>query len=100
MDLFARLHSATVLAEQDNALPEFLAERLLAVASSPHCYPDTAEEIQKIINMLPEYDTYAQTGYMGMGANNAILEGALRRLEAKRRQPASARWRRHERCLS
>jgi len=83
MDLFARLHSATVLAEQDNALPEFLAERLLAVASSPHCYPDAAEEILAIIDMLPLYDTYAQTGYMGMGVNNAILEGALRRLEAK-----------------
>ena len=84
MDLFARLYAATVLAGQDNDLPDFLAERLLAVASSPHCYPDAAEEIQAIIDMLPLYDTYAQTGYMGMGVNNAILEGALRRLEAKR----------------
>jgi len=84
MDLFARLHAATVLAVQDNDLPDFISERLLAVASSPHCYPDAADEILAIIDMLPEYDTYAQTGYMGMGVNNAILEGALRRLEAKR----------------
>ena len=84
MDVFTRLHAATVLARQDNDLPDFLAERLLAVASSPHCYPDAAEEILTIIDMLPEYDTYAQTGYMGMGVNNAILEGALRQIEAKR----------------
>ncbi len=84
MDVFAKLHAATLLAGQDNELPDFLSERLLAVASSPPCYPDAAEEILTIIDMLPEYDTYAQTGYMGMGANNAILEGALRRIEAKR----------------
>ena len=84
MDIFARLHSAILLAEQDNDLPVFLSERLLAVASSPHCYPDAAEEILKIIDMLPLYDTYAQTGYMGMGVSNIILEGALRRLEVKR----------------
>lgn len=84
INLFARLHSATALARQDNELPDFLYERLLAVASSPHCYPDASEEILKIIDMLPLYDTYAQTGYMGMGVNNAILEGAIRRLEGKR----------------
>ena len=84
MDVFARLHSATLLAGQDNELPDFLSERLLAVASFPHCYPDAIEEILKIIDMLPLYDTYAQTGYMGMGVNNVILEGVLRRLEVKR----------------
>lgn len=84
MDVFARLHAATILARQENELPDFLSERLLAVASSPFCYPDAAEEILNIIDMLPQYDTYAQTGYMGMGVNNAILEGALRRLEGKR----------------
>jgi len=84
MNLFARLHSATLLAGQDSELPDFLSERLLAVASFPHCYPDAGEEILKIIDMLPLYDTYAQTGYMGMGVSNIILEGALRRLEVKR----------------
>ena len=83
MDVFAKLHAATLLAGQDNELPDFLSERLLAVASSPHCYPDAAEEMLNIISMLPLYDTYAQTGYMGMGVNNAILESALRRLEGK-----------------
>lgn len=84
MDVFARLHAATLLAGRDNELPDFLAERLLAVAAFPSCYPGAAEEILKIIDMLPQYDTYAQTGYMGMGVNNAILEEALKRLEGKR----------------
>lgn len=84
MDVFVRLRSATLLAGQDSELPDFLSERLLAVASSPQCYPDAAEEILKIIDMLPLYDAYAQTGYMGMGVSNGILEGALKRLESKR----------------
>lgn len=84
MNLFDQLHSATLLAGEDNEVPDFLSARLLAVASSPHCYPDATGEVLKIIDMLPLYDTYAQTGYMGMGVSNVILEGAIRRLEAKR----------------
>jgi hypothetical protein len=35
--------------------------------------------------MLPNYDTYGQTGYIGMGVSNGVLEGALRRLEGQRK---------------
>ena len=65
-------------------LPDFFADRLLEIASSPQHYPDTDEEILKIIDMLSEYDTYAQTGYMGMGVSNVILESSLKQLETKR----------------
>jgi len=33
--------------------------------------------------MLPLYDTYGQTGYIGMGVSNLILEMAIRRVELK-----------------
>ena len=84
MDVFSKLRSATLLAGQENELPDFFADRLLAIASSPQHYPNTTEEILKIIDMLSEYDTYAQTGYMGMGVSNVILESSLKQLEAKK----------------
>lgn len=85
---FARLRSATLCAREEAELPDYLAERLLAIADDPPSYPDAREEIIQLTEMLPLYDTYAQTGYMGMGVNNLILEGAIRRLEAKRIRPS------------
>jgi hypothetical protein len=84
MDIFSRLRSATLLAGQENELPNFFSERLLAITSSPQYYPNVTEDILKIIDMLSEYDTYAQTGYMDMGVSNVILEAALKQLETKR----------------
>lgn len=84
MDLFAQLHAATLRAVAEDELPDFLAARLLAVTANPRHYPAAAAEIQQLLEMLPLYDTYAQTGYMGMGVSNLVLDAALKRLEAKR----------------
>lgn len=84
MDLFAHLRNETLRAGSENELPDFLAARLLAIADNPLCYPDAGEEIQQIIDMLPLYDTYGQTGYIGMGVSDSILEKAIWRVEAKR----------------
>jgi len=83
MDLFAQLRQETLLAGRENDLPDFLAEQLLCIADNPHCYPDAHEDILKIVDMLPLYDTYGQTGYIGMGVSNLILEAAIERLEMK-----------------
>jgi hypothetical protein len=84
MDVFARLREATLQAQKECELPDCLAERLLDVAGRPDRYPDAAAEIEELLEMLPLYDTYGQTGYIGMGVSNLILEGAIARLEAKR----------------
>ena len=83
MDIFAQLRKETILAKQENELPNFLAEQLLSIADNPHFYPDAYEDILKIVDMLPLYDTYGQTGYIGMGVSNLILESAIRRVELK-----------------
>jgi len=83
MNLFMQLRAATVRAQAECELPDFLAERLLAVAEQPHRYPQAETEIRVLLDMLPDYDTYGQTGYIGMGVSNVILEGAVRRLEGK-----------------
>lgn len=85
MDLYEQLREATRQAQAELELPDFLADRLLAVAARPQCYPQADAELLALLDMLPEYDTYGQTGYIGMGVSNVILEGALRRLEAKKR---------------
>ena len=85
MDRFAELREATLRAQVECELPDFLAERLLTVTGSPASYLDAESEIEALLEMLPLYDTYGQTGYIGMGVSNGILEGALRRLEAKRK---------------
>jgi len=84
MDLFVRLREATLQAQQDCELPDAFAARLLAVAEQPHLYPQADVEITALLDMLPDYDTYAQTGYMGMGVSDGILDGAIRRLERRR----------------
>ena len=86
MDLFAQLRTATVRAQSEGDLPDYLAQRVLAVADNPELYPQAEAEIRALLDMLPEYDTYGQTGYMGMGVSNVIVDGALRRLEHKRKK--------------
>lgn len=87
IDIFVQLRTETRRAGSENELPDFLAKRLLAVADHPDCYPDARKEILQLIEMLPFYDTYGQTGYIGMGVSNSILEKALGRVEAKRTPP-------------
>jgi len=84
MNLFMELREATVRAQADCELPDGLADRLLAVADQPQHYPGAETEIRAVLEMLPDYDTYGQTGYIGMGVSDGILAGAIRRLEAKR----------------
>ena len=87
MELFARLREATLRAQRECELPDALAGRLLAVADRPECYPQADVEISTLLDMLPDYDTYGQTGYIGMGVSDGILDGAIRRLERKRVVP-------------
>ena len=84
MNLYEKLREATLRAQAERELPDFLAGRLLVVADRPELYPQADAELLVLLDMLPDYDTYGQTGYIGMGVSNVILEGALRRLEAKK----------------
>ncbi|TLM65958.1 MAG: hypothetical protein FDZ69_07860 [Deltaproteobacteria bacterium] len=83
-ELFARLREETLRAAAENDLPDFFAARLLAIAADPAGYAAAGEELRALLEMLPLYDTYGQTGYIGMGVSNLVLEGAIRRAEAKR----------------
>lgn len=81
MDVFEQLQQVTVQAQAENDLPDVLAARLLRIAAEPEHYRSAAAAIADLVLQVAQYDTYAQTGYMGMGVNNAVLDGAIRRIE-------------------
>jgi hypothetical protein len=81
MDVFEQLQQVTVQAQSENDLPDVLAARLLRIAAEPEHYRSAAAAIADLVLQVAQYDTYAQTGYMGMGVNNAVLDGAIRRIE-------------------
>ena len=81
MPLLDELIAATRTAQQDDDLPDFLAERIFAVVDSLRGKQILLAEIRELTEQVTLYDTYAQTGYIGMGVNHFILEGTIRRRE-------------------
>ena len=58
-----------------------MAGRLFRIVEYSHLFRDHRGEIADLAGQVEQYDTYDQTGYMEMGVNNVILEGAIRRIE-------------------
>ncbi len=83
MELIDRLNKATLTAQQENDLPDSFAVRIDAIAGQLQEHPRLQGDVEKLIEQLTLYDTYAQTGYIGMGVNNVILEATLERIEHK-----------------
>lgn len=81
MDLLNRLQMAIITAQNEDGLPDFLAERIFVIAETLPCALNLQGMIEELIEQLALYDTYGQTGYIGMGVNNYILEGTISRLE-------------------
>ncbi len=82
MDLFERLRKETVRAQDEDDLPDFLALQIVEIADRPEDFRSYESEIEDLIKQVRNYDTYGQTGYLGMGVNNAILEGTLKKLKS------------------
>jgi hypothetical protein len=49
----------------------------------PTRFRGTEVELSEFVEKVRDYNTYGQTGYLGMGVNNVILEKAMRRLEER-----------------
>lgn len=82
MELFTELRAVTEAAQREQDLPDPLAAKIFAILENPARFRGREKEIRELIGQVNDYDTYGQTGYMGMGVNNAILEGTLNRLWA------------------
>ena len=81
MTVFERLHSVTETALNEQDLPDFLAERIYWIIENRDRFHARETEIDDLAEQVANYDTYGQTGYLGMGVNNVILEKTLSRLE-------------------
>lgn len=81
MTVFEKLHSVTETAQNEQELPDFLAERIYWIIENRDRFHYRNAEIEDLADKVSNYDTYGQTGYLGMGVNSVILEKALNRLE-------------------
>lgn len=81
MEHLDKLLAATVRAQQVDDLPDFLAQRIFAMVDRLPGRDVMRAEIEALTEQVGLYDTYGQTGYIGMGVSNDILEGTIRRLE-------------------
>jgi len=81
MEIAESLRMVTRNAQNGDDLPDYLAERLLAIADQLPAGQSAIPSIESLIDQVKQYDTYGQTGYLGMGVNHTILEKSIARAE-------------------
>ncbi|QOX80864.1 hypothetical protein FY034_17725 (plasmid) [Trichlorobacter lovleyi] len=81
MTIFEKLQSVTETAQNEQDLPNYLAERIFRLIENQDRFNARNSEMEDLVDKVTNYDTYGQTGYLGMGINSVILEKALNRLE-------------------
>lgn len=79
MDVFDQLKEALETAQAEQDLPDYLAEQIRHLIENRESYRDREDELADLVEKVTLYDTYGQTGYLGMGVNNIILGNALKR---------------------
>ena len=83
MEHLETLKKSTLLAQKENGLPDFLAERIFQIVETLTNTDLLVSEVTRLAEQVAEYDTFAQTGYMGMGVDNLILETSILNLETQ-----------------
>ncbi len=83
MELAENLRKTTRHAQNVDDLPDYLATRLFAIADLLPSVQHNPEDIKKLVEQVTQYDTYAQTGYLGMGVNHLILDATISRIEGQ-----------------
>ena len=77
MNQIDELRRVTRVAQEQQDLPDFIAHRIdeLIDCLEEHSVPRVA--LAELIDQIADYDTYGQTGYLGMGVNHVILSATL-----------------------
>ncbi|WP_429886538.1 GSU3529 family protein [Geoalkalibacter halelectricus] len=78
--VFEKLTDALHAARQEQELPDYLAEQILFILDNREKFRGREDQIAQLTEQVSLYDTYGQTGYLGMGVSNLILEKSLQRL--------------------
>jgi len=77
MTVFDRLRTAMETAQAEQDLPDYLAEDIQTILHRQKDFAGWEKELEDLVEKITLYDTYGQTGYLGMGVNNTILQKAL-----------------------
>jgi hypothetical protein len=80
MTVFDRLKAAMEKAQAEQDLPDFLAQHISTILQHRKDFAGREEELEDLVEKVTMYDTYGQTGYLGMGVNNVILQKSLEKL--------------------
>lgn len=80
MNIFERLHAALENARTEQDLPDYIAHDVETILKRRSDFAPREAELERLIEMLNIYDTYGQTGYLGMGVDSVILQGAIDKL--------------------
>lgn len=80
MTVFDRLRAAMEMAQAELDLPDFLAQDITAILCRQSDFAGREDELEDLVEKVTQYDTYGQTGYLGMGVNNIILQKTLDKL--------------------
>ena len=78
--IFTKLQEVMEAAQHEQELPDFLANQIQYILDHQEQFSSRKQEIEHLIEQVACYDTYGQTGYLGMGVNNVILGKTLQRL--------------------
>lgn len=80
MTVFEKLKAAMEKAQVEQDLPDDLARDILTILQRQEDFSERESELNDLAEKVALYDTYGQTGYLGMGVNNTILQKALDKL--------------------
>lgn len=80
MTVFDRLRAAMETAQAEQDLPDFLAQDIAAILQHQQEFTQLEEELCELVEKVMMYDTYGQTGYLGMGVNDVILRKTIDKL--------------------
>lgn len=80
MTVFDRLKAATEVAQAELDLPDFLAQDIVAILQRQNDFTGREDELNDLVEKVTQYDTYGQTGYLGMGVNHVILQRTIDKL--------------------
>jgi hypothetical protein len=78
--IFEKLKQAMEAAQEEQDLPDYLASQILYILENRDKFATREREIERLTEQVALYDTYGQTGYLGMGVSNLILEKSLQKL--------------------
>lgn len=70
MTVFDRLSDALEKAQAEQDLPNFIAKEISTVLQRRKDFTGRENELEELAEQISLYDTYGQTGYLGMGVNH------------------------------